>query len=274
MIDPFDYLEPSCPLCGGEDFYFPKADAPLGQIPVARVMEKLDACLMRNDTAGAQRLLEYWLQEAKTLRDMAGELSVLNELVGHFRKTGQKEKALEGTGRALEMVAQLDMEENPSGATVLLNCATVYKAFGMPSEAVDLYEKTLTVYQNTLPAGDERFGGLYNNMALALEDLGRFDQAQEMYLHAVEVMEKTENGASEVAITYINLAHMYEKMGETDLIRPCLDKAYELLTSGGVPRDGKLAFVLEKCGPSFGYFGQAEVARRFAEEAKNIYAGA
>ena len=61
MIDPFDYKEPACALCGGKEFYAPDENAPAGRIPVKRIMAKLDESFNRNDMAEAGRLLEYWL---------------------------------------------------------------------------------------------------------------------------------------------------------------------------------------------------------------------
>ena len=56
-------------------------------IPQRRVIERMDAYMARRDYAGAERHLLYWLEEARALRDRRGALTVLNELVGHYRKT-------------------------------------------------------------------------------------------------------------------------------------------------------------------------------------------
>ena len=75
MIDSFDYKEPSCKLCDGKSFYYPDKDAPIGHIPVSRIIEKLDACYNKNDYVEAGRLLFYWQKEAQNLLDKRGELS-------------------------------------------------------------------------------------------------------------------------------------------------------------------------------------------------------
>ena len=62
----------------------------LGSIPQQRVVEKLDEYMSRRDYAGAERHLLYWLEEALAAGDKRGELMVRNELVGHFRKVGNK----------------------------------------------------------------------------------------------------------------------------------------------------------------------------------------
>lgn len=44
----------------------------------------------KNDLAGAKRRLEYWEKEANALNDFNGELSVINELLGLYRKKRNK----------------------------------------------------------------------------------------------------------------------------------------------------------------------------------------
>lgn len=274
MLDKFDYAEPNCPLCGGEDFYYPKKDAPLGNIPVGRIIDKVDALFGRNDYIEAGRLLVYWRDEAVALNDKRGELAMESELVGYYRKQAEQKKGLCSVARALSLIDELKQGELPSGATVLINCATAYKAFGMAKEALPLYCRAETIYKKTLSANDSRFGGLYNNMALALVDIGDFEAAEKSYLAAVSIMEKVPSGEAECAITYINLAHMYEKMSKHEKIGDCMSKAYELLQSKWLPHDGYYAFVLEKCAPSFGYFGNSEAYEQFKKEYKRIYARA
>ncbi len=272
MIDKFDYAEPNCPLCDGKAFYYPEKDAPMGFIPVGRIIEKVDGLFCRNDYKDAGRLLVYWRNEAVELKDERGELAMENELVGYYRKQNDGEKCLASVERALILVDELEQGELASGATVLVNCATAYKAFGMASKALPLYIRAEQVYKKVLPLGDARFGGLYNNMALALSDIGEYEEAEEVYYAALAVMENVARGEAECAITYINLAHMYEKCDKSSKIRECMDKAYNLLKSDSLPHDGYYAFVLEKCAPSFGYFGEASVYEELKKESEAIYA--
>ena len=273
MLDEFDYKEPLCPLSGGEDFYYPKEDAPSGRIPVGRIIEKVDACFNKNDYKEAGRLLVYWRNEAVMLRDEQGELAIENELVGFYRKQNNPDKGIASIKNALNLVEKLNQGDYASGATVLVNCATAYKAFGIIDEALALYRQAEQTYKKVLDKNDSRFGALYNNMALALEDAGDFSKAEEHYFSAVEVMKNVPRGEAEIAITYINLAHLYEKWGKEEKISDCMSKAYDYLLSENLPHNGYYAFVLEKCAPSFGYFGQGEICEKFKKESERIYAG-
>lgn len=274
MLNSEDYKEPPCALCGGKEFYNPKQDEPIGRIPVARVLEKVDECFNRNDYTEAGRLLEYWTREAVSLKDTRGELSLQSELVGYYRKQNDKARALSAITRALTLVSALAQDDNPTGATVLLNCATAYKAFGQANDALPLFIQAEKIYLHTLENGDARLGGLYNNMALCLSDLGKDEQAENAYNKAISVMERVADGQADLAITYVNLAHLYEKQNAKDKrITDCLFTAYNLLNSENLARNGYLAFVLTKCAPSFQHFGFDKIYNDFIKEAKEIYEG-
>ncbi len=273
MIDKFDYEEPRCLLCGGEDFYNPQNNRPLGRVPISRIIEKADSLFDKNEYEEAGRLLEYWLSEARSLHDKGGELSLLSELVGYYRKQNDREKGLAALSRALVLNDELAQSDMASGATVFVNCATAYKAFGMADKAIPLYERAKAVYEKVLTTADIRYGGLYNNMALALVDLGRTNEAERAYFSALDIMKKVENGEAEQAITYVNLAHMYDDCGREEQIKECMEKAYCLLMSENLTHDGYYAFVLDKCAPSFSYFGRDDIYKEMQKEIDRIYAG-
>ncbi len=253
------------------DFEKPKNDAPLGRIPVSRVIDKIDSLFEKNNYEEAGRLLCYWRDEAAALRDREGELAVVNELVGFYRKQNDKEKGLAAVSRALSLAQELEQTEMASGATVLINCATAYKAFGMAEESMPLYRRAEEIYTKALSSKDTRMGALYNNMALALVDIGDIEGAKRAYLSALEVMESYPDTKGEAAITYINLAHMYESRENIEKIRECMEKAFELLKAPELIHNGYYAFILEKCAPSFEYFGYTDIAKELKGEARSIY---
>ena len=113
ILGPEDYLEPACPLCE-EPYGVTPAAKP---VPQQRIIEKMDEYMSRRDYAGAERHLVYWLEEAQLGKDLRGELMLRNELVGHYRKTGDKDKALAHGDRALELLKVLDFEKTLSAGT-------------------------------------------------------------------------------------------------------------------------------------------------------------
>ncbi len=265
-----DYQEPACPLCMNTD----AAKA----IPIKRIIDKLDEHLNRNDYESAEQHLNYWLTDAATVGDERGKLTLINERMGLYRKLGRKAEALADATTGIELLSQLEIQNSITAGTTYLNAATVYKAFGAPEQAVSLYEKTLDIYKETLPPKDSLFGGLYNNMALVLVDLQRFDQANDYYIKALNIMKDIENGELEQAITYLNMADavaaQFGRQEADDMINRYINNAESLLETSHLPRNGYYAFVAEKCAPTFRFYGYFAYANELEKRARRIYEGA
>lgn len=269
-----DYAEPRCLLC--DEPY--GAEPAVRPVPQKRIVEKVDEYMSRRDYAGVERHLLYWLEEAKLGRDLRGELLIRNELVGHYRKVGDREKAYASAEEALRLLDAIGYDGSISAGTSFVNIATVYNAFGDNDRALALFERARAVYEAIPSVKPELLGGLYNNMALTCVSLGRFREAHELYEKALAVMGRVENGCLEQAITYLNMANaaeaekgLLEADGE---IAHCLDAALALLETPSVPRNGYYAFVCEKCAPTFAYYGYFFAANELNEAARAIYEGA
>lgn len=244
-------------------------------ISIDRVLSKLDSYFSKNDYSGAERHLKYWLDEAVAIGDKKSELTLCNELIGLSRKIGNKEQTFFYTERALGILKGLEIENSIGAATTYINVATAYKAFGEAECSLPLFEKAALIYEKELPENDSRLGGLYNNFALALVDVGNFENAYEYYRKAISVMKKVDGGELECAITYLNLASAYElQRGLLDAdedINNCLQTATELLDVHKNSLDGYYAFVCEKCASVFGYYGHFAYEKELLERAKKIY---
>ncbi len=245
-----------------------------GCISTDRILEKLDEYLNKNDYDSAERHLLYWLSEAETHYDHRTLLLTSNELMGLYRKLGKRDHAIGFAEKALKKIEELDIGQQVGSATTFLNCATVYKAFGMAKLSMPLFEKARAIYEANLKNDDDRLAGLYNNMALSLVDLKRFDEADSYYRKAIAIMEKAEGGAPNIAITYLNMASAAEAEKGLDegaeLISIYLEKAKSLLEEYN-ERNGYYAFVCEKCASVFGYYGHFFYEKELVERAKAIY---
>ena len=270
-IEKEDYVEPRCLLC--EEPYGAKAE--IRPVPQQRIMEKVDAYMSRRDYAGVERHLLYWLEEARLGRDQKGELMIRNELVGHYRKVGDRSNALLHADAALKLLDAIGFEGSISAGTTYVNIATACNAFGENERAIETFEKARAVYESIPSTKPELLGGLYNNMALTLVSLGRFAQAHALYEKAIGVMANADHGALEQAITYLNLADAAEAelglLDASETIDRCLETAQGLLDTPTLVRDGYYAFVCEKCAPTFEYYGWFAAANDLNERARAIY---
>ena len=258
--------------------------------------------MSRRDYAGAERHLLYWLAEAELGRDLQGQLMLRNEMVGHYRKTAQREKAMDSAGKALELLRELGMEDSISAGTTYVNIATACNAFGEYERSLELFEKARAAYEDSSYVEPRLLGGLYNNMALTCTALSKYDEALALYEKAVLVMAKVQDGELEQAITCLNMADAVEagagmEEGESRIFE-LVERAEELLDNKGrellcpdgetsvletpgalkaLPaeeraRIGYYAFVCEKCALVFEYYGYFLTADRLRETAEKIYA--
>ncbi len=283
---------------------------PIRPIPQRRVIEKMNEYMSRRDYAGAERHLLYWLAEAQLGRDRDGQLMLRNEMVGHYRKTGQKDKAMESAREALALLAEMGLEDAVIAGTTYVNIATACNAFGDFERSRELFEKARAVYEGSEHVEPQLLGGLYNNMALTYAALGRYEEALALYEKAVRVMTDVPDGELEQAITFLNMANAVEAQlgmeeGESRIYE-LVDRAEELLERKGREmlgadgaggrgpqpngsaakeaalalrersreeraRVGYYAFVCEKCAPTFEYYGYFLTAEALKETAEKIY---
>ncbi len=271
MINPEDYVEPRCVLCGEAYGQEPEVKP----VPQKRIIEKMDEYMSRRDYGGAERHLLYWLAEAQLGKDERGELLLRNELAGHYRKTGDKGKAIENAEEALRLVKKMDFGSTISAGTTYVNAATVYNAFGENERSLELFRQAKEVYEGSEKTDPALLGGLYNNMALTCAALEKYDEALAFFDKAMEAMGKVEGGALEQAITCLNRADLLEKKDgmeqAEEKIYALLDQAYELLTRKDIPANGYTAFVYEKCVPAFSYYGYFMAAEELKERSERLY---
>ena len=244
-------------------------------VPQQRIIEKMNEYMGRRDYKGAERHLHYWLEEARLGRDLRGELMIRNELIGHYRKVGEREGAMENIDVALALLEALDFGQTISAGTTYVNAATACNAFGENGRSMTLFQKAKAIYEAAPRTEAGLLGGLYNNMALTCAALERYDEALAYYEKAMEQMGKVPGGALEQAITCLNMADMLEKRDGLEAAEPqifeLVDRAFELLQEGGAPEDGYYAFVCEKCAPAFSYYGYFLAAEELQKKADEIY---
>lgn len=245
------------------------------RIPIGRVIEKLDDFLFRGEYDDAERHLKFWIAESTAIGDEAGKLSVLNEQIGFYRKIRKEEECLRTISVALDFAREAGILMTPAMGTTLVNAATGYRAFGQTEKAISLYEEAIDIYGETLDPGDERFGGLYNNLGTALSQKNKFDEAEKYYKKALAVTEYIPGGEPDCAIICCNLADLSFRQygaeeGERE-IEKYLSMAEGYMNSDTAKQDGHYAFVCERLAETFGYYGYFIKKNEFMKRSKEIH---
>lgn len=243
-----------------------------GRVPVGRVIEKLDSLFGKNDIEGAGRLLEFWENEARNMNDRKGLLSILDEEIGYFRRTGEHEKAYRSVLEAFELIDTLGMKDSLSGATIYLNGATTLRASGHADMALPYYAAAKTVYEKRLSEKDCRMAAFYNNIAATYEELGMYGEAEKSYLRAVDILSENNDIHGDAAVSYVNLACLYYKIDPADeRIYNAMEAAEQILLSDGCTHDGEFAFTLSKCISAFEFFGYFSTEKILKGMMESIY---
>lgn len=243
---------------------------------ITRILSKLDGLFARKEYAEAERLLRYWEAEGERSGDDKVYYLAVNEQMGLYRKLGRRDEAFSAVRKLLRYLDRSGRRMSVEGATALLNAGTVYKAFEKSEEALPFFEEASFVYEELLKPDDKRLAGLYNNMSSALSDLKRYDEALDLCEKALAILAKSKGNEPEEAITYLNMTAMYEardgrEKAETD-IEHCLTEAWKkLMAAAPVTEEGYLAFVYEKCAPTFGYYGWFMAGNELQKRAEEIY---
>lgn len=269
-----DYTEPCCIFDASQYTGLPDAEPCEKSIDVPGIIKNLDALYAQGRENEAQSFLEDKLNESRSIGDWRGELSMLSELLGQYRRSMSEDKGIRTVNEALELIRAHRMAETISGATVMLNAATTLKCFGRAKESIPIFCHVSRVYSSKLDPGDYRFPGLYNNMALSYADVGDIPSAERHFKLALMLISALPNAGNDMAVTYCNMAEMYAKLDlEDERIYDCMEKAWDCLSEPGLPHDGYHAFTISKCAPSFDYFGYFLYAKELKERAESIYAG-
>ena len=175
------------------------------------------ATILRNDRryADSQNAYEQALQRSPD------NPRLLYELGSVLREQNLFEEAKTHYARAMKLA--------PRSTDVLRNSADFFRSIRKNEEAADAYHQLIEIT-------DSPDSSLYNNYAITLRDLDRFDEAEQMYMKSVEL-------APENAAGYNNLAILSMEMGKADESIELYAKAIELDPNYGSARSNMLFFM-------------------------------
>ena len=270
-LNPEDYIEPECVICGKPG----NVKQPSEHIPQQRVSQRVDELMGKKDYEGTERTLKYWLAEAEACGDEQGRFFLYNEMMGFYRKTGKKEEGYKVIEEAVSMLEELGYENSISGATCYTNAATVYTTFNEAEKGINMFLKAKDIYEANAEGNEFYLAGLYNNMATALSSLGNYDDATVYFFKAIETLTGVENSELELGQTYLNLLdvhisqHPYVDKDDA-LVRYYLDTARSYLDKETLERDSYYSYVCDKCVDIYDYFDDKEYADELRERIREI----
>lgn len=175
------------------------------------------------------------LEEAKEREDYGLYLSVGNEMIGYYRSISQFQKAYRISEDMLLLMEELQMDQSAEFATVLLNTATAYSFDGQFETALQFYRRTEQIYHLLVRPEDYLFAGLYNNMSSLLEKMGRNEEALELLMKALRILQHYPDRQMEAATNFTNLGLLYLKTGDYESGKKCVARAVSMFEALDTP---------------------------------------
>lgn len=185
-------------------------------------------------------------------------LQILNELIGHYRETGEWEKAFEITDRAVYIAGRIFPTESIPYATTLLNAASMYRAAGKLDMSRSMYHEVEKIYAVTLKSDDMLYASLYNNEALLYQEEGEFPKAKALLLKALDI-DRANAKEYEEAVSLANIAATMIQTGEHEEALKAAESSVALFESLGV-KDQHLCAAFSAMGSYYYIKGKFEPA--------------
>lgn len=180
----------------------------------------IDKLFDENKPKEAERFMQNELEAARRQGRMNDALMLLNELIGYYRQTSEKENLKKCIADSISLADQMGLEGSVAYATTMINAGNASRSLGELKAAKEYYEKAEGIYQEQikmgqLEANDMLVAGLYNNISLMYQELSDFDMAYEYQLKALEIV-KFNNAGFELPVTYANIANTLLLAGDYD----------------------------------------------------------
>ena len=177
------------------------------------VLQQLDSLFADHKVYQVEDFLKGKIEEAAGEGDRNAVITLMNEIIGHFRETGEFDKSIEYCEQVLLLMKKMGMEGSVAYATTLLNVANAYRAAGLLRESMAAFQAVQSIYEGTISYHDFRYASLYNNMSLLFQEMGDFESACDCLERALGIATQYSNAEIEVAVTYTNLAVSQLKLG-------------------------------------------------------------
>ena len=225
---------------------------------IETLRQVIDKLYEEGRAAEAERIMLETAAVAADEGEDALLLQILNELIGHYRETGEWDKAFEISDRAIMIAGRLFPECSVPYATTLLNAASMYRAAGKLDVSLDMYRKTELIYAEVLKPDDMLYASLFNNEALLYQERGEFGKAKALLLKALDI-DRANGKEYEEAVSLANIAATMIQTGETEEALKMAESSVALFENLGV-RDQHLCAAFSAMGSYYFIKGKFDAA--------------
>jgi len=235
---------------------------------IEEILQEVDDFFDKNQAKEAEKLLVESLNEAKATGKQGMCLQLLNELIGYYRQTSEKERLCEVIGESIAMAEVMGFGGTIQYATTALNAANGYRSIGELEKSQKCYQEAEDIYLRELSEDDMLLAGLFNNESLLFQELKDYKSAQEYLLKALDIVISNQAGF-EIAVTYANLANTSVMAQDFDKAQEYAQKAIECFQERNL-YDAHYCAALSAMGMCFFRAGRRNEAIRLFEDGMEI----
>lgn len=230
-------------------------------------LQGLDQLYAQARAGEAEAYLKDGLRQAARLGDGGDVLAILNELMGYYRAAGRMGELKICIGQSIGLAESLGLYGTAQYGTTLLNAATGLREAGEHEQAEELYSRAGQIFSETLEETDYRVAALHNNLSLLYAGTGRFEEAREELLKAMETVRGLEDSWAETAITCTNLGNLCFRMGRFKEGAEHMRRAVKLFEERPDYKDSHYSAALAGLGEAFFHEGRLKEAEAAYERA-------
>ncbi len=203
----------------------------------------------------------YQLGIDQSISDADSRVESAQLLASLLATRGDCDEALKVSEDGLAL-AKAKLPPNATGNLTLMRArASALNACGRPADAEPVLQAAISMQERVVANGGSRMMSLTNDLALTLNDLGRYQEAADMLGRSDKAMKDIGLGRIDEAISWTNRAGILENAGDYDASLKALDKAVELLDEDHVDGENQVRRRIERSqARTFGLVGRHQVA--------------
>lgn len=235
---------------------------------IKAVLEQLDTLFAQKKYDQAEPFLMASLEQAMKEGDDSSVITLLNEIIGFYRDSGQHAKSMAYGKRLLALLKQMGLEGTIPYATSLLNVANACRAAGELETSLSYYQTVEVLYRNHLDENDFRFASLYNNMSLLYQELHDYKKSCICLTAALAIVKQYPQAQIEEATTHANLAASFLELGDMEQAQVHLQEAAAIFEQDE-EKDYHYSALLTTWGDLHAKNGNYKEALLFYDRARN-----
>lgn len=187
--------------------------------------------ILFNTNTSTDKILLFMDQTAdKFQNDPLSFCSVMNEKGGLLRDLSRYDEALGCYEKGINNLNLLNMTSSPEYATVLVNKGNTLRLKKCFDDSLNVLNEADNIFKNTIEKTDYRYLALLNTYSLLFSDMKDYKKSifyMEQTIDGIEIS----NNFSALAVTYANLAGLYDQINENVKFDLYFNKSYDIYSN-------------------------------------------